>query len=129
MDVLVAVDGSDNSRRALRQAVAFAEAFGATVDVVHVSDGETPATDRVLDRAEATLDDLDADATVSLDVIEMPVPTNREVARELLALVEREGYDHVFMGHHCAGVVERAILGSAAEAVVRGATVPVTVVP
>ncbi|MFC7097409.1 universal stress protein [Halobaculum marinum] len=129
MEVLVAVDGSDNSDRALRRAVAYAEAFDATVDVVHVSDGETSATDDVLERAEATLAELDAEADVSLDVIEMGVPTDREVAKELLALVEREGYDHVFMGHHGVGMVERTILGSAAEGVVRNTTVPVTVVP
>jgi nucleotide-binding universal stress UspA family protein len=33
------------------------------------------------------------------------------------------------MGHHGSGRIERALVGSAAETVVRGETVPVTVVP
>lgn len=129
MDVLVAVDGSESSTRALRRAAEYADRFGAILHVVHVTDHETEATDEVLERAEATLAELDIDAEVALDVIEMDVPTDREVGRELLEFVEREGYDHLFMGHEESGVVERAIVGSAAETVIRDATVPVTVVP
>jgi nucleotide-binding universal stress UspA family protein len=33
------------------------------------------------------------------------------------------------MGHHGSGAVQRAILGSAAEAVVRSESVPVTIIP
>lgn len=129
MDVIVAVDGSEASTRALRRAAEFADRFDAALHVVHVSDSETPATDEVLERAEATLAELDADADVALEVIEMEVGTPREVGKELLAFVDRSGYDHLFMGHEGHGAVERAFLGSAAETVVRDATVPVTVVP
>ena len=55
-------------------------------------------------------------------------PANR-VGQNILEMVEEEGYDHVVMGHHGAGAVERAILGSAAETVLRSNQVPVTVVP
>ncbi|SHH12707.1 universal stress protein [Halobaculum gomorrense] len=129
MDVLVAVDGSENCERAIRAAAEFSDRYDAALHVVHVSDSETTATERVIAHAERVLAAVDSDADVELDVIEMTLPTDREVAKELLDLVEHEGFDHVFMGHHGAGVVERAILGSAAEGVVRNATVPVTVVP
>lgn len=44
-------------------------------------------------------------------------------------MVAEEGYDHVVMGHHGSGMVDRAMLGSAAETVVDAKEVPVTIVP
>lgn len=52
-----------------------------------------------------------------------------KVGKEILALVEAGGYDHVVMGHHGRGAVDRAILGSAAQVVLRADEVPVTVIP
>ena len=130
MDVLVAVDGSDNSMRALRFGVEFADRFEAELDVVHVTDRETDATDEVLARAEEVLASVGSEADCELDVVEgLELPTARGTAKELLALVAERGYDHVVIGHHGAGHIERAIIGSASETVIHGTTVPVTVVP
>ena len=130
MDVLAAVDGSDNSMRALRFAVEFADRFDAGLDVVHVTDRETDATEEVLARVDAVLESVDVDGECELDVVEgLELPTAREAGKELLALVSERGYDHVVIGHHGAGHIERAILGSASETVIRGTAVPVTVVP
>ena len=130
MDVLVPLDGSDCSFRALAFAVDFADRYDATCHVVHVTDAETDATDTLLARAREELDDLDSTAAVELDVVDtLEMRAAKEVGKEILRLVERRGYDHVVMGHHGGGAVERAMLGSAAETVVRGETVPVTVVP
>ncbi|WP_435126451.1 universal stress protein [Halobaculum sp. D14] len=130
MDVLAAVDGSENSMRALRFATEFAARYDAALHVVHVTDQRTEATERILASAEAVLEEADVDSDVELAVVtEMAVPTARAAGKELLDLVADEGFDHVVVGHHGAGRVERAILGSASETVVRGTTVPVTVVP
>jgi nucleotide-binding universal stress UspA family protein len=130
MDVLVPIDGSDCSFRALEFAVDFAERYDAVCHVVHVTDAVTDATDTLLAQAHEKLDSLDSSADVELDVVDtLEMRAAKEVGKEILRLVEREGYDHVVMGHHGGGTVERAILGSAAETVVRGETVPVTVVP
>ncbi|WP_435146622.1 universal stress protein [Halobaculum sp. P14] len=130
MDVLAAVDGSENSMRALRFAAEFAARYDAALHVVHVTDQRTEATERILASAEAVLEEADVDSDVELAVVtEMAVPTARAAGKELLDLVADEGFDHVVVGHHGAGRVERAILGSASETVVRGTTVPVTVVP
>ena len=130
MDVLVAVDGSDNSMRALRFGVEFADRFDASMDVVHVTDNETEATEAVVDRAGEVLDSVGVDVDPEVDVAAtMEIPTAREAAKRLLELVFDRGYDHVVIGHHGAGTFERAILGSASESVVRGTPVPVTVVP
>ncbi|ESP87851.1 universal stress protein uspa-like protein [Candidatus Halobonum tyrrellensis G22] len=128
--MLAAVDGSDNSMRALRFAVEFADRFDGELDVVHVTDRETEATEEVLRRVDEVLASAGGEADFELDVVEgLELPTAREAGKELLSLVSDRGYDHVVVGHHGAGHIERAILGSASETVVRGTSVPVTVVP
>jgi nucleotide-binding universal stress UspA family protein len=130
MDVLAAIDGSDNSMRALEFAAEFAINFDADLHAVHVSDGQTDATDAILDRARETL--ADSETTAELELREtdgMRVRSAEAAAKELLVYVSENDIDHVVMGHHGAGRVERALLGSASETVVRGTTIPVTVVP
>jgi nucleotide-binding universal stress UspA family protein len=130
MEVLVPIDGSDCSFRALAFAVDFAERYDAGCYVVHITDAETDATDTLLAQAHEELDSLDSGADVELDVVDtLEMRAAKEVGKEILHLVEDDGYDHVVMGHHGGGAVQRAILGSAAETVVRGGMVPVTVVP
>lgn len=130
MDVLTAVDGSENSMRALEFAAEFAVKYDAELRVVHVSDAETDATDAIFDRARDVLADSEVTADMELrETNQMPVRSAEAAAKELLAYVAENEIDHVVMGHHGAGRVERALLGSASETVVRGTTIPVTVVP
>mgnify|MGYP000627913402 CR=1 FL=1 len=130
MDLLVPVDGSESSVRALRFGAEMARRFEASLHVVHVSNDESDATDQIVERARAVLDDegVEGSPEVSTDV-ELEFRPSKAVGEAILTLVEERGYDHVVMGHHGAGTVERAILGSAAETVVRSERVPVTVVP
>lgn len=104
--------------------------YEATLQVVHFSQSETEATDRILDRAREVLDEEGVEATprVATDLGLDFRPSNR-VGEDILSLVEEADIDHVVMGHHGAGMVDRAILGSAAETVVRADVVPVTIIP
>jgi nucleotide-binding universal stress UspA family protein len=130
MQVLVPIDGSDCSDRALRFACEFAERYDADLHVVHFTDGRTAATEQVIEHASEMLDEAgvedDPEVVVETDV---GVRTAGRVGKAIVSLVSERGYDHVVMGHHGSGTVERAILGSAAETVVRAETTPVTVVP
>lgn len=129
MKVLVPIDGSDCSTRAVEFAVEFARRFDATLDVVHVSDVETDATEEICDRAaEVIPDEVECSVRVVTDV-DLDFRPAERVGRVILEFVESDGYDHVIMGHHGSGTLDRAILGSAAETVVRSEKVPVTVVP
>ena len=130
MDVLVPIDGSDCSSRVLDFAVKLGAGLDARLHVVHFSDAETDATDEIREIATAVLDahDVDADYELLRDS-DLEFRPNERVGKDILELVERKGYDHVVMGHHGSGTVERAILGSAAETVVRAETVPTTIVP
>ncbi len=129
MKILVPVDGTECSSRALEFAIDLAERFDGTLHVVHFSDAETEATEEILGHAEELLaeSNLEDDPEVLTRTVDIRLAD--KVGKEILQFVEDEGYDHVVMGHEGAGRVERALLGSAAETVVRGETVPVTVVP
>jgi nucleotide-binding universal stress UspA family protein len=129
MKVLVPIDGSDCSVRALEFAVDFGVRFDAELHVVHFSNAQTDATDIVIERAQDAVDDAGLDDDPELSLIEMDVTPGDKVGEAILDLVEERDFDHVVMGHHGSGTIERAILGSAAQTVVRSERVPVTVVP
>lgn len=130
MEILVPIDGSECSTRALDFAIEFARRFEATLHVVHITDEETDATNDILATARATLREagVEDEPEISTDVDLSFRPAER-VGEDILALVDERGYDHVIMGHHGGGTVERAILGSAAHTVVEEESVPVTIVP
>ncbi|WP_135823589.1 universal stress protein [Halorussus ruber] len=130
MDVLVPIDGSECSFRALDFAIEFVRRFEGSLHVVHLSDSETDATDQILDRARERLreEGVADEPEVSTDVNLAFRPAER-VGKDILELVSERGYDHVVMGHHGDSAVERAILGSAAHTVVKEESVPVTIVP
>lgn len=130
MKVLAPIDGSDCSFRALRFAVTFASRFEADLEVVHITDVETEATDQLLERARAILDETGVaeEPSISID-FDLSFRGSNRIGRNILDIVEEDGYDHVVMGHHGSGRVERAILGSATETVLRSDEVPVTIIP
>ena len=130
MDLLAPIDGSDNSFRALEFAAGMARCYDSSLHVVHFTDDETEATDTILERARRVLDaeGVDTDPEIETNVDIEFQPGNR-VGEAIVDLVTDRGYDHVVMGHRGSGTVERAILGSAAETVVRSERVPVTIIP
>jgi nucleotide-binding universal stress UspA family protein len=129
MKILTPIDGSECSIRAVEFAVELAVRFGAELHVVHFSDSETDATDIVLNRARDAIADTELETEPELSLLELNAVPGNQVGKEILRLVDERDFDHVVMGHHGSGTIERAILGSAAETVVRDESVPVTVVP
>ena len=128
--VLAPIDGSDCSFRALAFAADLAARYGATLDVVHVTDEHTAATDDLVDRAHTLLAarNVDADVEVVVD-LDLEFRPAEQVGETVLHLVTDRGYDHVVVGHHGAGAFEKAMVGSTAETLVAGDRVPVTVIP
>jgi nucleotide-binding universal stress UspA family protein len=61
--------------------------------------------------------------------VDVKVVVGAGVAAQILELASVEGSDLIVVGTHGAGGVERLLLGSVADKVVRGATQPVLVVP
>jgi len=135
--ILVPTDGSEGANAAADHAIDIASRYGATVHVLYVVDvrmspitaemdpeeaielldrsGERPTTP-VLDRAE--------EANVpAVEAIRLGVP--HEIVREY---VDENAVDLVVMGTHGRTGLERTLLGSTTERVVRTVDVPVLTV-
>jgi nucleotide-binding universal stress UspA family protein len=137
--VMVAVDGSLGSDLAVRAARGWAERTGASVQVLHVtSDPFMPvhfrpatatfehdlgrATARVIARAERDLESIERLPSLIVE------PMRRGVATVILETARDAAVDLLVLGTQGRSGVERLLLGSVAEDVVRHATMPVLLV-
>ncbi|MFB6133813.1 MAG: universal stress protein [Halanaeroarchaeum sp.] len=133
--ILVPIDDSDVSFRALTFAVDMAERYGGALAVAHLttdggSQGADPAGDAIRQRARSIVEGADVDATIRiLPDLTDELRHGEAVGQAIVDLVLAEGYDHVVMGHRGTGAVEGALAGSAVTRVVDSERVPVTVVP
>jgi len=135
MRFIVAVDGSEESKEALRQAVSLAEPLKAEVEVVHAITPEIYS-----DEGRVLIEDMsDAEAradSVLADAIEVAEGEGFEVdaeslygdaVEEIVEYSEETDADAVFVGHRGVSTEHEAV-GSVAQELVRKASVPVTVV-
>jgi nucleotide-binding universal stress UspA family protein len=136
-DVLVPTDGSDPAAEALSLGAAVAAAEGATLHLVSVvetaglgpevrSDDRTSALE---ERAESALDDAAAAATeAGVTDVTRQVRSGTSVAETLREYVTDRGIDLVVVGTHGRSGLDRYVLGSVAERLVRTSRVPVLTV-
>ena len=134
--ILGCVDFSEHSTRALDEVGEYARANGSKVTLIHISDTQAfippqsileqaSSTNQPAHRAElAKLRDQHlADVEVELAVLSDHAP-----AKAICEYAERHGVDLIVVGSHGRGGVERWLIGSVAERVVRHATTNVYVV-
>lgn len=131
MKVLVPFDASESSDRALRFAAEFVRRYEGALHVVHVTDVHDSRADEVRSEAQAIVDEegIDDDPELLTDMRTSGTRYASDVGAAILERVDEEGYDHVVMGHHGAGAMEKLVLGSATETVVKDTEIPVTIVP
>ena len=130
-DVLFPTDGSDATRAALGHALDIAGQYGATLHVLSVvsedpfrtPDGNEDATAT----AERTVADIAARARRD-DVAVTTAVRHGAPHEEILAYADEHGVDMIAMGTHGRTGVDRALLGSVTERIVRTADVPVVTV-
>jgi len=140
--VLCPVDFSDPSRRALEYALALARWYGARVTALHVVPATLPplsslgvSTSQALEPKvrDRLRDDLLEELRrfsppeakkVEMDAVVREGDTAAEIARET-----RGGADLAVLGSHGRSGVERGLLGSVTEKVLRKAACPVLTVP
>jgi nucleotide-binding universal stress UspA family protein len=143
--ILVPTDGSDGVERAIEYAVDVARTNDAALHGIYVLNTDAYAG-LGMESSWRTVGDLlraDADTAVAR-VREIAtkrctspgpaVPVRTAVlegspSREIVRYAETEECDLVVMGTHGRGGIDRLLLGSVAESVVRGSSVPVTTVP
>jgi nucleotide-binding universal stress UspA family protein len=140
--ILVPVDGSDTSRRGLEEAIKLSKALSASIRLVHIIDDSplamnpetgVAAAPLVADFAEAgkqIMEEARAFAAAQGVQVETAVHENftGRVAERILEESRKSGAELIVMGTHGRRGIRHAVLGSDAEAVVRGANVPVLLV-
>jgi nucleotide-binding universal stress UspA family protein len=135
--VLVAFDGTPLAEKALEHALATYP--DAEITVLHVVDyveesyvGEAlVGSEELRERARNRSAELLADAeTVAADCDRTVTTATRvgKPAREVVAYAREHDVEMIVVGGHGRSLVARALLGSVAEAVLRRAPTPVTVV-
>ena len=132
--IVIATDGSESVRRAVRVALDFAERFDATVHALYVVDeGEVESSpERVREEMRAALDDSGEEALREVvAAADRPVTTAVREGRPATVIREyavEHGADVVAMGTRGRHGENRFLIGSVAERVVRTCPVPVLTV-
>lgn len=129
MDILVPIDNSECSYRALQYGARLGGLPGADLHVVHFTARADGDTRRLLARAEDVIEKFDIEDEPEFIQDQSVDGEEREVGKIVLEVARDRDYDQVIMGHHGSDLTGRARLGSAAEEVVRGSEIPVTVIP
>jgi nucleotide-binding universal stress UspA family protein len=129
--ILVATDGSDPAATALSVGVDLAVADGASVDLLSVVEATIPGLDA--QASEERVDGvLDAAATTASEAGVADVSTRRTAGESVAGSIREHAgngdIDLVVVGTHGRSGIERYLLGSVAERLVRTASVPVLTV-
>lgn len=145
--IVVPTDGSRLALRALKEAFGLANLTGATIHVLYVVDDTKIAGlatdsglddvsldadfDRLFDRFEAIGEHAIEDLRTAADERDVELATAIRTGipnEEILSYVEENGIDLLVMGTHGRRGVQRYLLGSTTERVLRRAPVPVLTV-
>ncbi|MFC6865147.1 universal stress protein [Halomicroarcula sp. GCM10025817] len=132
--ILVPTDGSVGSAHVALQAIDIAETYGATIHVVHVVDeslrtlvgGQTDETEledrgrEVVDRVAGMARDHGIDVETAI--------LHGDPAQRIVAYADEMDADLIVSGTHGRSGVERRLIGSVAERLVRQARCPVMTV-
>ncbi len=136
--ILVGVDFSPSSDRALAQAVRFASRVGGRLEIVHVAPSSLeapielyrrgPRDDRALTTAEGALSDC---VSWALDEA-VPARAHLRMGRAadgMLAVADELTSDLIVVGSHGRGAIGKTFLGSVSDELLRRSARPVLVVP
>jgi nucleotide-binding universal stress UspA family protein len=141
--ILVAVDGSDTSRRAFDAALALAKAMGSTLQPFYVIENtpmyfDAPGYDPSILRNQMIaqgnelaeeMNKLIREGGVEGEMLTGEASSLDDVPALVLSAAKAHGADLIVMGTHGRRGFQRLILGSVAERCVRQATLPVLLIP
>jgi len=138
--ILCPVDFSESSKHALRYALAFAQAYGAELELLHVvempflpsysmaaiPDLSLPM-DRIEEEAKKELEDLLAECSARHDKLKGDVRVGTPFV-EIINYAREAGIDLIVVGTHGGGALKHLLIGGTAEKIVRKAPCPVLTV-
>ncbi|WP_436927039.1 universal stress protein [Halosimplex amylolyticum] len=135
-EILFPTDGSDAADAALEVATAVADAHDATLHVLYVADTNQPSLARIEGQVQDVLEgegreivDEAASRARNAGVETVDEVIQGGPSRTICDYVDDRGIDLVVMGTRGGRDIERIILGSVTERVVRNSASPVLVVP
>lgn len=133
--ILVPTDGSDGARIAAEHAIELAEQFDASIHAIYALDPGTLAPEASSDIVLETLQDTGESAleTIAEDADAAGIPIETEMLngsphRVILDYADENDIDLIVMGTHGRTGLDRFLLGSVTERVVRSADIPVLTV-
>jgi len=128
--ILLATDGSEEARTASRMAVGIAQGTGSELHLVHVG-GMGGADPRLYEQmrrnAQSLLDEQAGELREAGAKIAKRHLKNGRPEQEIVALAEELGAGLIVMGSRGFGGMQRALMGSVSDSVVRHAHCPVLV--
>ena len=122
--IMVALDGSLEAERSLSATTVLAQASGSEVILAHVPveiGEDADAMGPYLDRVARAVKDRDLEVSTVIGGL--------EPAESISALATERRADMVVVATHGRGGLQRAVIGSVADAVLRSSEVPVLLVP
>jgi len=137
-DILVPTDGSDCAQAAVAHAIALADRFDSRLHAVSVIDTTSLATGTEMGVPPGLLEELEERAAEATRAVEdaaeeagvdcVGVVDTGGVRRTLLTYAEENDIDLVCLGTHGRSGLDRVLVGSTAEGLVRRADAPVVTV-
>jgi nucleotide-binding universal stress UspA family protein len=135
--VLFPTDGSEGARATVDRVFDLARAHDASVHAVYVLEAMSPqksvadlVSTQLRERGRAALDDVESEgARLGVPVTTSIVDLDDSVSNTILGVVDDVDADVVVLPMHGRRGLERYILGSVTERVVRQSPVPVLTVP
>jgi nucleotide-binding universal stress UspA family protein len=135
-DILVPTDGSPGMETVVDHAVSLAEMHDATIHAIYVVDTASLSDiplEASMEGVSQSLREEGETALVNLERRTGDVPVRTTIlegspAREIVDFATESGCDLILMGTHGRSGVDRLLLGSVAERVVRSSPVPVTTI-
>ena len=133
--ILLPTDGSDASDRAVEQAVGLARETGAELHVLFVVEDIPYAPEMMDDTVEEELQGIGEEAIAAIEAradgagVDVVSAIRKGAPHSaILEYADGEGVDAIVMGTHGRSGLDRYLLGSVTERVVRTADVPVLTV-
>lgn len=135
-DILLPTDGSDAVERAVEEALHLAELAGGRLHVLYVVDtsaaGGVPEAEAMALREMLEQSGREAIAAVETAAADRDVPVSTVLRggsahREIVAYADEADVDLIVMSTHGRAGLDRLLLGSVTERVIRQATRPVLV--
>jgi len=137
-NIVIATDGSENSDKAISYGIEIAKMSGATVHALYVVDTSSFSSIPMDAGWEAMYEILKNEGNKAISYVkETGEATGVEVkeilgeghpSNEIIDFAENNNVDLIVMGTHGKSGIDRFLLGSVAEKVVRNSKIPVMVV-